>query len=152
MVSRISGSNLSRTQKLYAVESIKSAILFGNDEEKNRKVEKVLDEIVDLGSQNDRDAISKETQENDDSLLYNSVYNATSSSEFFELLFTPGDENVGDIRINLQNYSLQSSLGRPSSLQDSSAAKIDDAIRETYYEMSNYFFVSTEGLHINQYI
>lgn len=152
MVSKITGSNLSRTQKLYAVESIKSAIIFGNDEEKNRKVEKVLDETVDLGSQNDSDIISKETQENDDSLLYNSVYNATSSSEFFELLFTPGDENIGDIRINLQKYSLQPYFGRSSSLQDPSAAKIDDAIRETHYEISNYFFVSTEGLHVNQYI
>lgn len=151
MVSRINSSNLTKTQKLYAVESIKSAILNSKDEEKSRKVEKVLDDLVDLQTNEDDDSRSGEASEADDSLLFKSVYNPTASHDFFDLLFTPGDENIGDIRLNLQNHILQLSADSSSSLYGM-PVKGDNVLREEYYEMSNYYFVSTEGLYINQYI
>lgn len=151
MISRINSSSLTKTQKLYAVESIKSAILHGKDEEKNRTIEEVLDDFADLPSDKKKDLTSGETTENDDSLLFNAVYNPTVSQDFFELLFTPGDENMGNIRVNLQDYTLQRSVDNGSAVQ-TLPTRLDEALREQYYEMSNYYFVSTEGLHINQYI
>ena len=151
MVSRINSSNLSRTQKLYAIESIKTAILSGNDEEQNREVERVLDEFADIHSEDELDGSPKEVVEDDDSALYRSLYSPSSSFDFFDLLYTPGDENLQDIRMNLQNYSPHTS-SLSSVTMHGLKSTVDETMRESYYEMSNYFFVSMEGIHVNQYI
>jgi len=151
MVSRINSSSLSKTQKLYAVESIKSAILNENEEEKSRKTESAPDDFADLSSDKDRESIKGETAENDIIHIYDSVYYPTFGPDFFNLIFTPGDEYIGDIRMSLQQYTLQSTSGNSASSHDRTNY-FDGVLRDQKYEMSNYYFVTTEGLHINQYI
>jgi len=53
--------------------------------------------------------------------------------------------------MNLQNYSPHTS-SLSSVTMHGLKSTVDETMRESYYEMSNYFFVSMEGIHVNQYI
>lgn len=151
MVSRINSSGLTKTQKLYAIESIRSAILNDNDEEKSRKAESAPDDFADLSPDKEREQTKGETAGNNKIPIYNSVYYPTFGSDFFNLIFTPGDEYIGDIRMSLQQYTQQSTSGNSASSRNRTIY-FDGVLRDQKYEMSNYYFVTTEGLHINQYI
>lgn len=152
MISKINSSNLTKPQKLFAVESVKSAILY-NKEEESRRVEKVPEDYVDLSSGDNTDVSVQESAENDESQLFHVAYKPSKSHEFFTLLFSPGDEMMGHIKEKIQDYTVQTtSASADPSVPQRLDSTVDESVREHFYEMSNYHYVSVEGLHINQLI